>query len=311
MPSAEERSIRVALVASLSILALGVLWGIYWAPLRQLESLAAFGPWATFAVVLLATVCLLPAAWRGRRRLATANQWGLASVFLGGASLVVYSNGLIYGQVAVVILLFYLTPIWSTLIARLFLGDRVSWWRYLAIMFGLLGIGLVLHGRSGDLPLPHTLGDWFGLVAGLMWAIASTGISTHSRTHPAETAFVFCAGGLVAASLIAVALGMDQLPRLETHQYLPALGWTFLIGVLWWATATVVLLWANQILDAPRVGILFMTEVVVGALSAALFTDEPFGLLMGVGAALVIGAAIFETIPARTDPLPHISLPGR
>jgi drug/metabolite transporter (DMT)-like permease len=268
-------------------------------PARRLDALAAAGPWATVAVLLVAVLVLAPAAWRGRVRLADASTRALASVAAGGASFVLYANGLLYGQVAVVILMFYLTPIWSTLIARVWLGQRVSPWRYAALFAGLVGIGCVLRGAHGGLPLPHEPGDWLGLASGLLWAIASTGIHGHSRTGPGETNFVFCAGALFAAVLMAPLLGEVQLPALEADVVLPALAWVAVIGIGWWAFALTALMAATQVLEPPRVGILLMSEVIVGTISAAAFANEPFGPLVWVGGVLVIGAGLLESMPER------------
>ncbi|HKJ71013.1 MAG TPA: DMT family transporter [Gammaproteobacteria bacterium] len=286
-------------LASLTVVAVGALWGIYWVPLRQLEAVSAAGPWATLAAVLLGGLCLAPFGWAGRSRLATANNRALASVALGGASFVLYSNGLLYGRVAVVILLFYLTPVWSTLIARFWLGWPVSWWRYAAIVCGLAGIALVLRGSHGGLPLPHTLGDFLGLASGLLWAIASTGIHVHVRTRPAETNFVFLAGAIVMAAVLALVLGAADPPRIPVGQLGEALFWTLGIGGLWWGLSLVGFLWATREMEPARVGILLMGEVIVGAVSAALFAGEPFGLPMGLGSALVVAAGFLETLPDR------------
>lgn len=290
------------------VVTVGALWGLYWLPLRRLDAVATAGPWATLAVVALACALLAPFAWTGRARLRGAGRQALASLALGGAAFVLYSNGLLYGQVAVVILLFYLTPIWSTLIARFWLGWPVSWWRYAAIGCGLVGIGLVLRGAHGGLPLPRALGDWLGLASGLLWSIASTGIRVHSRTRPAETNFVFCAGAAVAALVLVLALGGEP-PRVPPPGHVAALGWTLLIGGLWWAGSLTAFMWATQRLEPARVGILLMSEVLVGAISAALLAAEPFGPLLATGAVLVIAAGVLETMPDRhtrravTEPL--------
>ncbi|MDX1609184.1 MAG: DMT family transporter [Halofilum sp. (in: g-proteobacteria)] len=283
--------------AGTAVVAVGALWGIYWMPLRRLEAALPAGPWLTLAALLVACLLLAPAAWRGRARLRAARNRALASVALGGASFALYSNGLLYGHVAVVILLFYLTPIWSTLIARFWLGWAVSWWRYAAIACGLVGIALVLAGTHGGVPLPHGLGDWLGLASGLLWAIASTGIHVHSRTRPAETNFMFCAGGAAMALLLALSLGTGGLPPIAPGAWLPAAGWTLLIGGFWWALSLTAFMWATQALEPARVGILLMSEVLVGAVSAALFADEPFGAALAVGAVLVIAAGVLETVP--------------
>ena len=286
-------------LGSLAVVVIGALWGLYWMPLRGLEATLPAGPWLTLAVLLVACVLLAPAAWRGRARLRGARNRALASVALGGASFALYSDGLLYGQVAVVILMFYLTPIWSTLIARFWLGWPVSWWRYAAIVCGLVGIALVLRGSHGGLPLPRGLGDWLGLASGLFWAIASTGIHVHSRTRPGETNFVFCLGGAAMALLLALVLGTGPLPAAEPAAWARGAGWALLIGGFWWALSLTLFMWATQALEPARVGILLMSEVLVGAVSAALFADEPFGLLVAAGAVLVIAAGVLETVPLR------------
>ncbi len=292
-------TVRINSLASVTILSVGALWGLYWLPLRQLEQVATAGPWTTFAVVVFACLCLVPFGWRGRQRLRQANKRALLSIGLGGASFVVYSNALLYGEVAVVILLFYLTPLWSTLIARLWLKWPVSWWRYGAILCGLLGIALVLRGNHDGMPLPRTLGDWLGLASGLLWAIASTGIHVHVRTRPAESNFIFCAGAVVMAALLALALGHEHRVQVAPEHYAEALGWTLVIGGLWWAALLTGFMWATREMEPARIGILLMSEVIVGALSAALLADEPFGPIMGVGATLVVLAGVLETLPGR------------
>jgi len=290
-------------IASLTVTAVGVLWGLYWLPLRALDEVATAGPWATLAVTLVGLLLLSPAAWRRRRQLLGAGAPALASVALGGASFVLYSNGLLYGRVAVVILLFYLTPVWSTLIARFWLRQPVPWWRHAAVGIGLAGVTLVLRGSHGGLPLPQTLGDWLGLASGIGWAVAATGINRHSRTAAPETAFVFCTGAALTALVFALALGWQAPPRISPGGATEALAWTLVIGGLWWAGSLTLFMRATQRLEPTRVGILLMSEVIAGAGSAALLADEPFGPLVATGAVFVVAAGLIETLPPARDTL--------
>jgi drug/metabolite transporter (DMT)-like permease len=275
------------------------LWGLYWVPLRALDSVAASGPWATLAAVAVALVVTAPSAWRERARIRATHRGALVSTLLGGVSFVLYSNGILYGHVATVILLFYLTPIWSLLLTRIWFGWPASGWRYAAIAMGLGGIMLVLAGGEGGVPLPTGMGDWFGLLSGLLWAVSSTGLRTSVRTGGAATNFVFCAGGALGALVIAAALG-GAPPPVPAGAWLEAAAWLALLGVGWWGISLAVFMWAAQRIDPTRLGILMMTEAIVGTLSAALFTSEPFGWQIGAGAVLVVGAAVLE---ARHDPL--------
>ncbi|MBS3780534.1 MAG: DMT family transporter, partial [Desulfovermiculus sp.] len=218
---------------SFLVVSIGALWGLYWVPIRRLEAMLSTGPWLTLAVVCIGCLGLVPFAWKGRRRLRGSNKRALLSTALGGASFVLYSNGLLYGQVAVVILLFYLTPVWSTLIGRFWMKWPTSPWRYLAIVLGLAGIGMVLSASHNGLPLPQTLGDVLGLTSGILWSIAATGINVHARTKAVETNFVFCAGGAGMALLLALSLGRN-VPVVFAGDFGPsAWGWIAFVGLLW------------------------------------------------------------------------------
>ena len=278
----------------IAALVVPALWGIYWVPLRALDGVAAAGPWATFVAVLVGALTMAPFAWTGRHRIRASNPWALMSIGIGGVSFVLYSNGLLYGHVAVVILLFYLTPVWSVILARVWLGWRGSVWRYAAIGIGLGGIALVLRGSHGGLPLPTTIGDWFGLASGIMWSISSTGLRTHVETNGVETNFVFCLGGALAA--LVLALGLGGAPPAVPAPAIPETAlWIAVLGVGWWGASLAIFMWVARRMEPTRLGILMMTEAIVGTISAALFTAEPFGWIMAVGAVLVVAAAYLET----------------
>lgn len=57
--------------------------------------------------------------------------------------------------------------------------------------------------------------------------------------------------------------------------------------------------WAAARLEPARVGILLMSEVLVGVIAAALFAGERLGELEAVGGALVVAAAVMEVWPVH------------
>ncbi len=140
-------------LATLIVVSTGALWGLYWLPVRQLAELGLPGAWGTLAIVAAATVMLTPFAVKGRRRLADASALGLASIALGGVAFVLYSVGFVYGRVAIIILLFFLTPVWSTLIGRYLMGWPTPRLRTAAIAVGLVGLAVML-GADGEVRAP-------------------------------------------------------------------------------------------------------------------------------------------------------------
>jgi drug/metabolite transporter (DMT)-like permease len=288
---------RTTTLAVLFVLGTGSLWGIYWLPVRRLAEIAWPGAWGTLLVVAAAVLLLAPFGLRGRRRLANASPLALLAVALGGAAFVLYSAGLVYGRVAIVILLFYLTPVWSTLIGRYWMGWTTPWLRGAAIVVGILGLVLVLGADSG-VPVPATTGDWLGLASGVLWSVSSTSIRAQVNAGPGETAFVFALGALAGAAVLAPILApWPGLPPMDVWRETAI--WVVAAGGLWWGLSMAALLWATAHLEPARVGILLMGEVLVGVLSSAIFAGERLTLVEAVGGALVVSAAIMEVWPVR------------
>ncbi len=294
---------RTTLVASLIVVGTGALWGLYWLPVRRLAELALPGAWGTLAIVAAATILLAPLALKRRRRLAGADTLALASVALGGAAFMLYSVGFAYGRVAIVILLFFLTPVWSTLIARYLMRWPTPRLRIVAVAVGIAGLAVML-AADGAVPVPRGAGEWLALTSGMLWSVASTGMRAKPSLGPGEAAFVFAAGACAGALLLAPVL--EPWPTgLAFGSAGPALGWAIAAGGLWWGLSMAGLMWAAPRLEPARVGILLMAEVLVGAISAAMLAGERLGGLEIVGGALVLCAGILEVWSVRQKGSPR------
>ena len=149
----------VSVLASLITLWTGIFWGAYWLPVRALADLGLAGAWGTLAITLAAAGILSPVALARRRELAAADPLALASVALGGAAFALYSVGFLYGRMAIIILLWFQSPVWSTLIGRYVMGWPTPLLRLVAIVVGLTGLAVMLGG-DGKAPLPRGAGEW-------------------------------------------------------------------------------------------------------------------------------------------------------
>ncbi|WP_298839300.1 DMT family transporter [uncultured Roseobacter sp.] len=288
---------RNALTASLLVVSSGILWGFYWLPVRSLETMGLSGAWGTAAITLCAVLVMLVFTLLRGSRLRTRSYAGIFWVGLGGASFALYSIGFVYGRVAIIILLFFLTPVWSTLIGRVVLGWHTPLMRVLAIVAGLAGLGVML-GAGGEAPVPRNIGEWMALVSGIMWSVATTGMRVQTDLEPAEATFVFVVGAFCAA--LPIAFLLDPLPTaIPFRDAASVAGLALLTGALWWSLFVVGLMWATVRLEPARAGILFMSEVLVGAASAAVIAGEYLSALEVTGGVLVLLAGVLEIQPWR------------
>ncbi|MGR3914648.1 MAG: DMT family transporter [Gammaproteobacteria bacterium] len=280
---------------TLAILASTVLWGTWWIPLRTLDALGLGGIWASGGGLLIPLLAMLPLlAWR-RARIAAAGRPLLLSAFFFAATLALYAEGMLRGQIARVILLFYLTPVWSTLLARVMLGQPITRRRMLTLLLGLSGMLVILEADHAS-PVPRNLGEWFGLISGVTWGLAMVW-TQRARAHPIadKVALQFFFATVLFAALSAIPGGREWSLaafdfRIGTFAWLLAFAFVWNLPVVW------LTFYGGARIEPGRVAILLMMEVAIGLLTASLFTDEPFGAREMTGAVLIISAGVTEFI---------------
>lgn len=289
----------IPFLASAIVLITGIFWGIYWLPVRAIADLGLDGAWGTGAITLAAALFLLPFVLSRAHTLRSANLVGIASIALGGAAFALYSIGFLYGKVALVVLLWFFSPVWSVLIAKYLLRWHVPKLRYAAIALGLAGLFIMLGG-DGGIPVPGSLGEWMAFIGGLIWALATAGMRLKSDVPPLPAAFVFALGATLTS--IAFAPFLEPLPIIAPSDLPLLTAQVLLTGGLWWGVSIAALMWAALRLDPARVGILLMTEVVFGAVTAAILAGESLSTSEMVGGALVILCGLLEVWPTKDEP---------
>ncbi len=165
-------SSRSDLIPSIAVVAAAILWGVFWIPVRGVERAGVGTVWTGVLIFGCSSLALfLPIAFRWRNLVSSGWNLQWAGV-LSGSAFALYTVSLNMTDVVRVILLFYMTPLWSTLLGALFLGERITLNRTLALVLAFSGLMAIL-GAGYRIPLPSNLGDWFALASGLIWSFAS------------------------------------------------------------------------------------------------------------------------------------------
>ena len=283
---------RNDLLPTLGIVVGGVLWGLYWLPLRHIGEQGLGPGWAGAVLYGLLMLCLLPIAFLRREALIAGGFGLLLTGLMTGAAFALYAAAIVLTDVVRVLLLFYLTPVWSTLLGWLLLGERFSFNRSLALVFGLAGM-LVVLGLGSQFPWPKNLGDWLALASGMLWSYGSLRVFRVGQAATFEQIFVFVLGGAVVSGLF-VLLFFDVVgPWPQPRDWSSLLFWIAVASALM-VPMLALTIWPATLLSPGRVGILLMGEIVVGVTSAALLSGEPFGLRELIGTLLILTAGIVE-----------------
>jgi drug/metabolite transporter (DMT)-like permease len=278
-----------------SVAAAGAAWGIFWIPLRALDDAGVVGAWAVVFFYVLPTLLLAPIIVLRRRQIVDGG-WPLqVAGMLAGVSLVCYAGALIFTEVVRATLFFYLTPIWSTVLARVVLAEPIAAPRWGTIGLGLLGLLIIVRadtGMSGGL----SAGDWMGIAGGLIWAAAAVVMKSDDDGNGIDFTLSYFAWGSVAALvfLIVPLDGTGAVPDWETMR--SVLLWMVPVALLLVIPPAFAIMWGATVLSPGLIAILFMTEISAAAITAAIWAGEPFGFRELSGVILISAAGIFEPV---------------
>jgi drug/metabolite transporter (DMT)-like permease len=193
------------------------------------------------------------------------------------------------------------TPIWSAVLAAIFLGEAFGRRKILGLLLGLLGALLVITRGElsrGVLTLPSTRGDLMILASTWTWAIYTIlGRDTLKRLGSARaTAGAMFAGWAMMIPFFLAATGWREYRGLSSSSMIAILflgiGCSGLGYWLWYA--------ALERIDASQAAAFLYLEPLVTLLAAVALLGESVALSAIVGGVLVmVGVLTVQTAKAR------------
>lgn len=286
------------------LLGSATLWGLSWWPLKAFGRVGLDGPLLVLLSYAVVGLVGLPWLWaqRGLWHRQGAAVAGLALV--GGWANSAFVVALVLGDVVRVMLLFYLSPLWSVLGGRLLLGEALTPQRLAAVACALLGaVGVLAGSGHAALTSSLSLADGLALSAGVAFA-GNNLIARAAQAVPlrSKTLAVFLGCGVVSG--LWLLLNPDPVPW-------PAMGPGLVAGLLLYGFGWVVLAtvsWQYGVTHVPsgRAGVILVAELLVALLSSALWGGSPLGLAEALGGLLIVTGALIEALsPAEPGPTPH------
>ncbi len=288
--------------AALALVFNAFTWGVSWWPFRQLADVGLHPLWLTGLIYTAAALGLMitrPAALPEVLR--TPALWGL--VLASGATNACFNWGVSIGDVVRVVLLFYLMPLWTVVLSRLLLGERISARGALRVALSLAGAMVVLW-PAGDttaaaivLPgrLPQGLPDALGLLGGLAFALNNVMLRREARRSPAARALAMFAGGAVVSMGLAALLTQASLAMAPPP---PAWGWVVAaLGMAaWFLLSNLALQYGAARLPANTTSVIMISEVFFASASALALGAGTLGWREALGASMILGGALLASV---------------
>jgi len=183
---------------------------------------------------------------------------------------------------AQVVAIEFTMPIWIILLAALFLGERVTPWKLLAVALGLLGVGLIVRPSSAGL----SPGQLVALAAAVGFAVSVTMVKSLTRTDAAVAISFWM---LVLQSLLGL------LPALWLWRWPSAATWGWVLVVAFCGTYShYCMARAMQHAEATVVMPMDYLRVPLTALAGWLLYAERLDALTVLGTLLILGGNLLN-----------------
>lgn len=265
-------------------------WGVVWYPSRWLESVGMQGAWLTLVGYGAACLVFLPFAGLTLDRLRRQPADGLW-LFLGaGWTNVAFVLAVLEGEVVRVVLLFYLSPVWTVLLGRWLLHEHFTGRTALMLGLGLCGALVMLWDPVlGRVPLNRA--DLLAVSAGFAFAVNNvmtrriTGMGVRAKTQLAWY-------GVVAVSLLMIALTDPLVPQVTAVAWSAAVA----LGLLGFFLSTLAVMYGVTHMPVQRSAVIMLFELIVGAASAWWLAGEVVELRDWLGGGLILAAALIAIL---------------
>ena len=282
-------------ILSLIIVVSSCAWGLYWLPLRSIEQSGIVGSWSIVLVNACPLIILVPLIFFNLDKLKKYPKPIFFAGIMIGAAFTFYANGLVQTSVIRATLLFYLSPIWSTIIGIIWLNERLTIARVISIIVALIGLILLLYDFRNQETAMLNFGDFSSILSGLFWALGASILKKWSKLPIIPLTAIVYFSTTSLSILLAIIVYKAPIPSLAL------IGQNFSTAFIW---SVIVLLPSfciifriSQILFPGRVGILMMSEVAVAVISAKiLLPEEQMVILQWIGASAILLAGVVEII---------------
>ncbi len=241
----------------------------------------------------MGVVILAFAVWRLRVfKLIGRRDWVLLAV-LGAIGIPIHqglqANGLVVTAATSVAWLVALTPVFTAILAWIFLSESFGATKTLGLFVAFVGAILVITKgafTSDVLKLPSTTGDFLALASSLNWAIFTIASKpVLKRLHPTlMITYVMVLGWLLLLPFFASAQGWNEIGRLSIEGWL-AVGF---LGVL--CSGLAYIFWYDALarLEASQTAAFIYIEPLVTVVVAAIVLGEFFTPIAFIGGLTIL-----------------------
>ena len=267
------------------------VWGIIWYPYRLMANAGVSGIYSSFYVFILTIAIALPYFFITKKKgtIWSKDFWLLALV--AGYTNISYVLAVIDGEVVRVMLLFYLSPVWTIFLAHFMLNEDTQKRHYIAVFISLIG-AFIMFWEPGYLIHLDSKSDWLALSSGLGFAITNVMTRKHEHMTVNQKALAIWLGVIVVA-MICIMFDKNAMPTLDFFRPVDA-AIMMAIALSLFLSTLLVQFGVTQI-KAVEASSFFLFEIVVAAISSYFLVGESIAFNEWLGGIFIIAGVILSS----------------
>ncbi len=285
MPSKHETTA----LPVLALLFSATIWGVMWYPLRLFEAQGLGGLWVTFIFFAAATAVGMVLMSRHLGDLRNQPWIALGIALASGWCNTTFNLAMLEGNVMRMLLLFYLSPLWATLIGWGFMGERLTPLSILLLVVSVLGALFMLWQPGMMVPWPADRADWLAISSGMAFAVLNALVRQGQQINIPTKMVVSWLGVLLVAGAW-IAMTGELQPEVGPEVIAAAVAFGAVVIVI----ATLSVQYGVTHMPVHRSAVILLFELVAGAVSAWLLADEIITEREWLGGGLIVIAAILS-----------------
>jgi len=255
-------SAKHSMLPVVGLLFASTMWGLIWYPLRLLDDSGMNGLWASALMYCGTMIIAIPVLFKGWREWKTHPFLFFFMALATGWTNIAFILAVLDGNVV-----------------------RVA----------MVGAVIMLWHESFGFPAPKDTADWLALSAGIAFAI--TNVLIHKLNH--ASVMVKTATGWLGVIFLAFVLIIFTEQKLTVSTEVIAAAW--ILGAVAMTMMNIAVVYGVTNMPVHRSAIILLFEIVVGAVSSLLLTNEVIELREWIGGGLVILAAYLTAISQVED----------
>lgn len=262
------------------------MWGLIWYPIRLLEDAGLSAVWTSLVMYVAAGILVIPVLWRQYHVISQHFSDLLLLAIAAGVTNVTFLVALTEGEVMRVMLLFYLSPLWTVLLGRWWLGEKLSFTAIVMLLIAMSGSIVMLWNKDIGWPWPHGVADWLALTASIAFSINNVQArKLGTVSMRVKTSVIWW--GVVITSVFVLMVQQSPIPDSSITTWLSAwlLGWIAIVAM------TVAVLYGVASMPVYRSSVIMLFELVVAAIATWWLTNEAMSLHEWLGGGLILLAA--------------------